>query len=289
MKGRLNSRVWILWMTATMLFTILTFHPVYLALLTLTLVFVSRNYNVRTVDIIRIGVVFGIPLLLVNVFFVHTGEHTIFEIPRNVQVLGHDLKVLVISGPITAESILNGLVFVLLMVNMFLIFSVFNKATSPDSLIRIIPNYLSKSALLVGIALKFVPTLTEDLRSIGDAQRCRGLDLDEGNVIKRARRYTGLVIPTVVNSLERSYNLAEAIESRGFGSKRSRYVNEDWGYGDLLNVFWLLILICSFFYFKFNGYLEGWSVLYMSMKEGTSINPFVVLSILALVVPTLKK
>lgn len=276
-------------MTATMLFTILTFHPVYLALLTLTLVFVSRNYNVRTVDIIRIGVVFGIPLLLVNVFFVHTGEHTIFEIPRNVQVLGHDLKVLVISGPITAESILNGLVFVLLMVNMFLIFSVFNKATSPDSLIRIIPNYLSKSALLVGIALKFVPTLTEDLRSIGDAQRCRGLDLDEGNVIKRARRYTGLVIPTVVNSLERSYNLAEAIESRGFGSKRSRYVNEDWGYGDLLNVFWLLILICSFFYFKFNGYLEGWSVLYMSMKEGTSINPFVVLSILALVVPTLKK
>jgi len=71
-------------------------------------------------------------------------------------------------------------------------------------------------------AIRFTPILAEELQTIMDAQRSRGLELDRGNPIKRIRRYIPILVPLIVNVLRRSYELAEAMEVKCFGASKKR-------------------------------------------------------------------
>jgi energy-coupling factor transport system permease protein len=57
-----------------------------------------------------------------------------------------------------------------------------------------------------------------DTIQIMDAQKSRGLELEKGNVLKRVRNMIPVLIPLVVNSVVRSGELAEAMESRAYGA-----------------------------------------------------------------------
>jgi energy-coupling factor transport system permease protein len=61
-----------------------------------------------------------------------------------------------------------------------------------------------------------------DAQTVIDAQRSRGLELDKGNLMKRIRNYIPILIPLIVSAIRRSIELAEALESRGFGASPNR-------------------------------------------------------------------
>jgi energy-coupling factor transport system permease protein len=61
-----------------------------------------------------------------------------------------------------------------------------------------------------------------DAQTVIDAQRSRGLELDKGNFMKRIRNYIPILIPLIVSAIRRSIELAEALESRGFGASPNR-------------------------------------------------------------------
>jgi energy-coupling factor transport system permease protein len=57
-----------------------------------------------------------------------------------------------------------------------------------------------------------------------DAMRARGVEFDEGGMLQKARSRSPVVMPLLLNSLERSVGISEAMEARGFGSgKRTSY------------------------------------------------------------------
>jgi energy-coupling factor transport system permease protein len=71
-------------------------------------------------------------------------------------------------------------------------------------------------------AIRFVPVLADEAQSIMDAQRSRGLELDKGNFLTRVRNYIPILLPLIINSIRRSLELAEAMESRAFGATANR-------------------------------------------------------------------
>jgi len=71
-------------------------------------------------------------------------------------------------------------------------------------------------------AVRLVPTMAVDAQTVVDAQRSRGLEVDKGNLLKRVRNYVPILIPLIVNAIRRSVELAEALESRAFGSTEKR-------------------------------------------------------------------
>jgi energy-coupling factor transport system permease protein len=75
--------------------------------------------------------------------------------------------------------------------------------------------------------MRFIPTLVRDAGRISDVQRSRGLELDRGNLAQRLRNRTAILVPLLANSLDRTVQLAEAMESRAFGSgcRRTFYKN----------------------------------------------------------------
>lgn len=79
-------------------------------------------------------------------------------------------------------------------------------------------------AMMMTIALRFIPTLLEEAQKIMKAQKARGADFESGNLIERAKSLLPLLVPLFVNSFRRADDLALAMEARCYrgGENRSR-------------------------------------------------------------------
>lgn len=80
-------------------------------------------------------------------------------------------------------------------------------------------------AMMMTIALRFIPTLQEEAQKIMKAQAARGADFSEGGLIRRVRALVPILVPLTVGAFRRADELADAMESRGYrgGEGRSRY------------------------------------------------------------------
>lgn len=77
-------------------------------------------------------------------------------------------------------------------------------------------------AMMMTIALRFIPTLIEETNKIMMAQKARGASLDTGGIIKRAKAMTPILIPLFVNSFKRANELATAMECRCYKGGEGR-------------------------------------------------------------------
>lgn len=80
-------------------------------------------------------------------------------------------------------------------------------------------------AMMMTIALRFIPTLYEEAQKIMKAQAARGADYGDGGLIHRARAMVPVLVPLTIGAFRRADELAEAMESRGYrgGEGRTRY------------------------------------------------------------------
>ncbi len=98
--------------------------------------------------------------------------------------------------------------------------SLFFITTSPDELEQVMKTFrLPRDVVFAFVtAVRFIPVMMLDTLQIMDAQKSRGLELEKGNFLKRVRNMIPVLIPLVVNSVIRSGELAEAMESRAYGA-----------------------------------------------------------------------
>ena len=103
-------------------------------------------------------------------------------------------------------------------------FSILTFTVHPDKLLQILSKFGFKSMIGLSIATRMYPTIAADSGSIEDAMKARGVEFDEGNVIKKAKARAPVMMPLLLNSMDRSMEIAEAMEARGFGAgKRTQY------------------------------------------------------------------
>lgn len=112
------------------------------------------------------------------------------------------------------------------------------------------------AAMMITIALRFIPTLFEETSRIIKAQKSRGAEFDAGGLIRRAKAYIPVLIPLFVIVFRRAENLAAAMEARGYrgGSGRTRLHPLKWSRRDsaavaaLLSVSALLVFMDRFLF-----------------------------------------
>jgi len=176
------------------------------------------------------------PVLIIAIFtallnlFYTPGEHVL-------------VKVWVLT--ITLEGVLNA--FFMVVRIMMLIAGTFllTYTTSPilltdglESLLNPLKKLkapIHELAMMMSIALRFIPTLIEETDKIMSAQRARGADFDSGNLIQRAKALIPLLVPLFISAFRRAEELATAMECRcyhgGEGRTRLRqlkYQSADW-------------------------------------------------------------
>ena len=86
-------------------------------------------------------------------------------------------------------------------------------------------NAVHTMAMVMTIALRFIPTLIEETGKIMNAQKARGADMESGSIIKRVKALLPILIPLLISSIRRAYELAEAMECRCYngGSGRTKF------------------------------------------------------------------
>lgn len=77
-------------------------------------------------------------------------------------------------------------------------------------------------AMMMTIALRFIPTLIEETDKIMNAQKARGADFSSGNIIKRAKALIPVLIPLFVSAFRRADDLAIAMECRCYHGGEGR-------------------------------------------------------------------
>ncbi|MBW6462745.1 MAG: energy-coupling factor transporter transmembrane protein EcfT [Bacillota bacterium] len=107
-------------------------------------------------------------------------------------------------------------------------------------------------AMIMAIALRFIPTLMEESQRLMRAQVSRGADFETGSIFRRAQNLVPLIVPLFVSAFRRADDLALAMEARGYrlGAKRTRLHVDKVLPADLGTLIFVIILIAAAFYFK---------------------------------------
>ena len=88
--------------------------------------------------------------------------------------------------------------------------------------LKFMKNSVHTVAMMMTIALRFIPTLIDEFEKITNAQKARGADLETGSLTKRAKALIPVFIPLFITSFRRAYELAFAMECRCYHGAEGR-------------------------------------------------------------------
>jgi energy-coupling factor transport system permease protein len=133
---------------------------------------------------------------------------------------------------ITKEGIRNAVLMTIRMIYLIVGSSIMTLTTTPNALTDGLESGLSflnffrvpvsDIAMMMSIALRFIPILIEETDKIMKAQMARGATFDEGNLIKRAKAMIPILVPLFVSAFRRAYDLANAMEARCYNGGEGR-------------------------------------------------------------------
>ncbi len=102
-------------------------------------------------------------------------------------------------------------------------------------------------AMMISIALRFIPTLIEETQRIMNAQASRGVDLENGTIKEKIMAILSLIVPLFVSAFDRADQLANAMEARGYdpNRKRTRYKVLKMHTIDYVSLIMSVVVLCS--------------------------------------------
>lgn len=172
---------------------------------------------------------------------------------KNGRVLVHFWKITVTSGGIYRAVFLALRIIILILIS-----SVLTYTTTPNDLTDAIENLLSPLryiglgnavhviAMMMTIALRFIPTLVDETEKIMNAQKARGADLEGGKFKERIKALVPVLVPLLISSIRRAYELAEAMECRCYngGIGRVKMKRLKYGANDLFALI-VSLFVCA--------------------------------------------
>ena len=112
-------------------------------------------------------------------------------------------------------------------------------------------------AMIIAIALRFIPTILIEAKKIINSQASRGVDLKNGKFKEKVRSMASLVVPLFVSAFQKAEDLANAMDVRGYDtkSKRTRFRKLTIGFTDIL-LFFICCAILTFCILYANKHLS---------------------------------
>ncbi len=130
------------------------------------------------------------------------------------------------------------------------------KALSPLRRLRV---PVHEIAMIMSIALRFIPILMEETDKIMKAQMARGADFESGNLIQKAKNMIPLLVPLFISAFRRANDLAMAMEARGYhgGEGRTKMKPLVYQRRDRLAYLLLLAYLVVMFFINRIGFFAG--------------------------------
>lgn len=220
--ARFHVGAWLLWLVAAMLGALGTRNPYYLVLITISALLVNaqlsrskeKHTSAQDADqtgydpsrrgffiLLRAVIVLMLIVALLKGLSIHFGTTVLFELPESWPVIG---------GPITLEGMAYAGLDAFSLVAVLSVFMAFSAGADYYALLRSVPAFMHQVGLVTSIAITFMPQTVIRFTEIREAQALRG------HKVRGIRDLIPLIMPLLAGGMERSMNLAEAMEARGF-------------------------------------------------------------------------
>ena len=246
---KLDARVKLL---GTLLFVITLFFPKSLLSLGIATVFLAFTIKLSKVPFSMM--IRGVKPLFVIICF--------SAIINMISVGG---EVLIKLGPvsITKQGLWMAFYLVIRLVYLVIGSSVMTFTTTPNQLtdglekgfrfLKKVHIPVHEIAMMMSIALRFIPILTEELDKIMKAQMSRGVDFESGNILERGKKLIPVLVPLFIAAIRRASDLAMAMEARGYngGEGKTRlhplvYKKQDYAAYGIMLLYVAIMIFCSF-------------------------------------------
>lgn len=153
------------------------------------------------------------------------------------------------------DAVLQTIYVFLRIVMLLMISTLLSSSTTPSELTYALEFYLvplkvfkiniHEIAIMVSIALRFIPTLIDEMDRIKKAQTSRGIDFENGSYKDKLRGLTSLIIPLFISCFDKADELTNAMVARGYDSDmpRSKYKHLSTSKCDLLAVGFVVVCL----------------------------------------------
>lgn len=199
---------WLAWLALAFTAALTTRNPLYLALALLALLAVYQTAARHSATgpawgaFIRLGLTLAVIGVGFDALTAHLGDTVLFSLPADWPIIG---------GRISLEAIVHGLLGVLQLACLLVAGAAFSLRLDSAALLRLTPAPFYQAGLALTIGLAYIPQTVQGFQEIREAQRIRG------HQFRGPRDVLPLVGPLLTTGLERSVQLAESLEARGFG------------------------------------------------------------------------
>ena len=246
---KLDARVKLL---GTLLFVITLFFPKSLLSLGIATVFLAFTIKLSKVPFSMM--IRGVKPLFVIICF--------SAIINMISVGG---EVLIKLGPvsITKQGLWMAFYLVIRLVYLVIGSSVMTFTTTPNQLtdglekgfrfLKKVHIPVHEIAMMMSIALRFIPILTEELDKIMKAQMSRGVDFESGNILERGKKLIPVLVPLFIAAIRRASDLAMAMDARCYngGGGKTRlhplvYKKQDYAAYGIMLLYVAIMIFCSF-------------------------------------------
>lgn len=224
-------------------------HPVYLVGLLIAVgMVIAASDNLsewKPYLLISLGMI--VAIVLINAVLVRAGSTVLLYGPR-VPVLG--------QIRITLEAICYGLGMGIRLLVIISVFCFYTYALHPDKVLKLFSRFGNKSVLVIILSTRLFPLMIQDVKRITEVQCCRGVKLEQGSRWQRIKNRLPIINVLLLSSLERSLQVAESMQARGYGSgKRTYYSRDLWRPRDFIILFAAASALISGIW----AALKGWS------------------------------
>ncbi len=213
---RLHPACKILWVFGVLFGSIIINDPILLLLLFLSTIpfAILGKITKEWFSFVRLALWLSLIIIIINMLASQHGSTILYSI-SGLPLFG--------TIKITLESLLFGIAMSLRLLSTLSAFAIITLTINPDDLLQtiLLLKFPYRTVFTTTIAIRFIPCILMDLETLQDSIRSRGYQIKKKGFAGRIKQRAALLPPLLSNSLERSIQSAEAMESRGFGSKGS--------------------------------------------------------------------
>ncbi len=159
---------------------------------------------------VRFGLLYLIPamlmLIVINPAFNHQGATIAAYLPN--------------GNPLTVESIIYGVMAALLIAQVIMWFSCFNKIMTADKFMYLFGKIIPHLSLMLSMSFRFIPRFKAQFNKVKEAQRCIGYDISVGGIVQRMKNAVRIFGVMISWSLESAVETADSMRSRGYGTMK---------------------------------------------------------------------
>lgn len=250
--SKINPQVKFFYLFELIICSLIFNHPCYLIVFLILFLTITVRLKIlrEFSSYFKICCAMGIFIFVFNILLNREGETILLNLTIS-NFLSYNLV-------ISLEVLVFSSISLLSLVLIIFYFGIFNKIIEYDEMMKLFTRFKVPNSInfLLTISFRFFPLLVNDLEQINDVQRSRGFELDGKNLILKIKNRIVLLLPLLTNSLDRSIQMAEALESRGFGLNKNKtdYFQLNSTVRDRITIFLSFLLVIFALIMRFLGF-----------------------------------